>query len=45
MVTSTKRHRTRASELEPAWHVIDAEGKTLGRISSEIARKKLGDRA
>ena len=25
------------SELKPDWHVIDAEGKTLGRISSEIA--------
>ena len=37
MVTSTRKHRTRASELEPAWHVIDAEGKTLGRLSSEIA--------
>lgn len=29
--------RTRASDLKPAWHVIDAEGKTLGRLSSEIA--------
>ena len=31
--------RTRTKELEarPAWHVMDAEGKTLGRISSEIA--------
>ncbi|KAA1282049.1 MAG: 50S ribosomal protein L13 [SAR202 cluster bacterium] len=25
------------TELKPAWHVVDAEGKTLGRISSEIA--------
>jgi large subunit ribosomal protein L13 len=23
--------------LKPAWHVIDAQGKTLGRLSSEIA--------
>ena len=37
MVTLTKPHRTRASDLTPAWHVIDAEGKTLGRLSSEIA--------
>ena len=25
------------TELKPAWHVVDADGKTLGRISSEIA--------
>ena len=30
-------HRTRASDLKPQWHVIDAEGKTLGRLGSEIA--------
>ena len=27
----------RASDLKPAWHVIDAAGKTLGRVASEIA--------
>ena len=37
MVVSNKPYQTRASELEPAWHVMDAEGKTLGRLSSEIA--------
>ena len=37
MTTSAKPYQTRASELNPAWHVIDAEGKTLGRLSSEIA--------
>ena len=30
-------NRTRASDLEPAWHVRDAEGQTLGRLASEIA--------
>ena len=25
------------TDLKPAWHVVDADGKTLGRISSEIA--------
>lgn len=29
--------RTKVLESRPAWHVMDAEGKTLGRISSEIA--------
>jgi large subunit ribosomal protein L13 len=33
----TKPHQTTASDLKPAWHVIDAEGRTLGRLSTEIA--------
>ena len=37
MATYTRPHRTRASDLRPDWHVIDAQGKTLGRLSSEIA--------
>ncbi len=37
MATSTKPYRTRASELKPDWHVIDAEGRTLGRLCTEIA--------
>ena len=37
METFTKPHRTRASDLKPAWHVVDADGKTLGRLSTEIA--------
>jgi large subunit ribosomal protein L13 len=27
----------RASDIHPEWHLIDADGKTLGRMSSEIA--------
>lgn len=37
MALSTKPYQLRASSLKPLWHVIDAEGKTLGRLSSEIA--------
>ena len=37
MAVSNKPYQTKASELNPQWHVVDAEGKTLGRISSEIA--------
>ncbi len=37
MATSTKPYQTRASELKPDWHVIDAEGRTLGRLCTEIA--------
>ena len=37
MQSYTRPHRTRASDLKPVWHVIDAQGRTLGRVSSEIA--------
>ena len=37
MVTLSKPPRVTASDLDPAWHVVDADGKTLGRVSSEIA--------
>ena len=34
---TTDKTRPQASDSQPAWHIIDAEGKTLGRVSSEIA--------
>jgi large subunit ribosomal protein L13 len=37
MATGTKSYQTRASDLKPAWHVIDAEGQTLGRLASHIS--------
>ena len=37
MVTSSKPYETKASDLDPKWHVVDAEGETLGRIASQIA--------
>ena len=38
MAIRPRMHQPKASELKPEWHVIDAEGQTLGRISSDIAR-------
>jgi len=32
-----KTYSTKASDIKPAWHVIDASGKTLGRLASEVA--------
>ena len=29
--------QTKASDLNPQWHIMDASNKTLGRLSSEIA--------
>lgn len=32
-----KTHSTKASDIEREWHVIDASGKTLGRLATEVA--------
>jgi large subunit ribosomal protein L13 len=33
-----KTHSTKPSEIEREWYVVDAEGQTLGRLASEIAK-------
>jgi len=33
-----KTYVTKPSEVEREWFVVDAEGKTLGRLATEIAR-------
>ncbi|MDI9497061.1 MAG: 50S ribosomal protein L13 [Bacillota bacterium] len=33
-----KTYVAKAGEIERVWYVVDAEGKTLGRLSTEIAR-------
>jgi len=33
-----KTYSTKVSEVEREWHVIDASGKTLGRLASEVAQ-------
>jgi large subunit ribosomal protein L13 len=33
-----KTHSTKPSEIERHWYVVDAEGQTLGRLASEIAK-------
>ena len=37
MAIRQKMYHPKNSELKPEWRVVDAEGKTLGRLSSEIA--------
>ena len=37
MGIKAKLHRTRLEDIQSSWHVVDASGKTLGRICSEIA--------
>ena len=33
-----KTYSAKASELDPQWYVIDAEGQVLGRLASQIAQ-------
>ena len=33
-----RTYSTKPSEVKRAWHVVDAEGMVLGRMSSEVAR-------
>ena len=33
-----KSYMAKATEVERKWHIIDAEGKTLGRLSTEVAK-------
>lgn len=37
-----KTYAVKASEIERRWYVVDAQGKTLGRLASEIARILMG---
>ena len=37
-----KTYSTRSSDLTPQWHVIDASGKTLGRLASAVATLLMG---
>ncbi len=38
----TKTPFTKISELTSSWFIIDAAGKPLGRLASEIAKKLIG---
>jgi large subunit ribosomal protein L13 len=37
-----KTHSTKPSEIERQWYVVDGEGRTLGRLASEIAKVLMG---
>ena len=37
-----KTYATKAKDIVREWHVIDASGKTLGRLASQIARLLMG---
>lgn len=33
-----KTHTVKAKEIKQEWHIVDAEGKPLGRLASEVAK-------
>ncbi len=37
-----KTYTQKAGEINRKWHLVDAEGKVLGRLSTEIAQKLIG---
>lgn len=37
-----KSYIAKPSEIQRKWYVVDAEGKTLGRLTSEIAKVLMG---
>lgn len=36
-MANNKTYTIKASEIEKKWYIVDAEGKTLGRLASQIA--------
>jgi len=37
-----KTYSTKAKDVEHQWHIVDASGKTLGRLASQIASLLMG---
>ncbi len=43
MVTKRRKaYSAKPSEINPSWHVVDAAGRPLGRVASEVARILMG---
>ena len=38
MSQSGQTYSTKASDIHRQWHVIDAQGKILGRVATEVAQ-------
>jgi large subunit ribosomal protein L13 len=37
-----KTYSTKAKDIQRQWHVVDASGKTLGKLATEVARLLMG---
>ncbi|MFC2048292.1 50S ribosomal protein L13 [Chloroflexota bacterium] len=38
----TKTYSTKASDIKREWHIVDASGKVLGRLATQIANLLMG---
>ena len=38
----SKTYSARAQDIHRQWHLVDADGKTLGRLASEVAKRLRG---
>jgi large subunit ribosomal protein L13 len=38
----SKTYSARAKDIHRHWHLVDADGKTLGRLASEVAKRLRG---
>jgi large subunit ribosomal protein L13 len=41
-VNAVRTYTPKASEIERSWYVVDADGLTLGRMATEVARRLRG---
>lgn len=39
---ATKTYMAKTGEIEPAWHLVDADGQVLGRLATRIATILMG---
>jgi len=42
LTTTTRSYMARSSTFRPEWHLVDAEGKTLGRLAVRLATILMG---
>jgi len=42
MATLTKTYSMKVGEIDKVWHVLDAEGQTLGRLATQVAALLMG---
>jgi large subunit ribosomal protein L13 len=42
MMKRMKTHSLKAAEIEKLWHVVDADGQTLGRLATQAANMLMG---
>jgi len=42
MTKETKTYSLKAGDIDKGWHVLDADGQTLGRLATQVAVLLMG---